>query len=89
MLIVYKLVYNTLMNDMDFKDNLLNVGLTEEQFSTLTNIPLSTVKGWMAKRKNKIQKTPSWVTPYLELYAENRNQKAIIKYFEEKSNGKD
>ncbi len=68
-----------------FKEKLLTVGLTEEQFSNSTDTPLPTIKGWSAKRTNK---TPKWVDSYLKLYEENKQDKSIIKYLEGKIDDK-
>ncbi|HIP13468.1 MAG TPA: hypothetical protein EYG73_12215 [Arcobacter sp.] len=77
------------MNYKDFKENLRLNGLSEEAFGNLTNTPMPTIRGWFAKRKNRTPNTPKWVSPYLELYEQNKQNEAVIKYLEEKSNGKD
>jgi len=69
------------MKYKNFEDLLLDVGLDIYDFSNITNIPLPTIKGWSAKRTNKV---PVWVKSYLELYKENKEKKLIIKYLEEK-----
>ncbi len=74
------------MKYIEFKEKLRISGLSEEDFSTLTNTPMATIRGWAAKRFNK---TPKWVSSYLELYEKNRQNEIVIKYYErQKSNGK-
>ncbi len=58
-----------------FKKTLLKAGLTKEDFSNLTNIPLPTINGWLTKRTNK---TSNWVKAYLDLYIENNKHKVVI-----------
>ena len=72
------------MKYMEFKEKLRSSGLSEEDFSVLTNTPMATIKGWAARRLNK---TPKWVSPYLDLYAKNKQNEVVIKYLEGKLNG--
>jgi hypothetical protein len=46
---------------------------------------MATIRGWAAKRLNK---TPKWVASYLKLYNKNKENEVIIKYLEDKLNGK-
>ena len=65
----------------EFEKELIKSGLNLKDFSTLTNIPLSTIYGWSSKRKFE---TPSWTKAYLDLYKKSIKQNTIIKYLEEK-----
>ena len=69
------------MKFADFKEKLKKTGLSEQDFSDLTHTPIATIRGWAAKRINK---TPKWVSPYLELYEQNRKMKTILEYYEGK-----
>ncbi|MBE0491318.1 MAG: XRE family transcriptional regulator [Sulfurospirillum sp.] len=59
-----------------FKKKLLLASLTPEDFSNISNIPISTINGWGTTRQNK--KTPAWVESFLDIYIENKNNKIII-----------
>jgi hypothetical protein len=74
------------MKYVEFKEKLKTSGLSEEDFSTLTNTPMPTIRGWAAKRSNK---TPKWVSSYLDLYETNRKIQIILEHYEgQKTNGK-
>lgn len=74
------------MKYAEFKEKLKVSGLSEQDFSTLTNIPMPTIRGWAAKRTNK---TPRWVSSYLDLYEKNRKNEIVIEHYEGlKTNGK-
>jgi len=73
------------MKYVEFKEKLRTSGLSEEEFSTLTNTPMPTIRGWASKRSNK---TPKWVSSYLELYEKNRKNEIVLEYYErQKTNG--
>jgi len=70
------------MKYVEFKEKLKIVGLSEQDFSNLTNTPMPTIRGWAAKRTNK---TPKWVSSYLDLYEQNKKIKTILEYYEGKA----
>ena len=74
------------MKYAEFKEKLKTLGLSEQDFSALTNIPMPTIRGWAAKRTDK---TPRWVSSYLALYEKNRKIEIILEHYEgQKTNGK-
>jgi len=81
-------MYNHNMNIKDFELLLLDAGLTLETFSTKTKIPLATINNWFAKRQGKTTQEPKWVQSYIEMYIENKKNKNIIEYLEDKLNAK-
>ena len=70
------------MKYVEFKEKLKIVGLSEQDFSNLANTPMPTIRGWVAKRTNK---TPKWVSSYLDLYEQNKKIKTILEYYEGKA----
>lgn len=75
------------MNCIEFEKKLVDAGLTKESFSGLTNIPIATVKNWMAKRKGKYSDCPKWVEPYLNLHIDSKENKIYIKKLIEELRG--
>lgn len=83
------IVYNTSMTFIEFKNRLEELDLDTKKFSHITNIPFSTIINWSAKRnKNQLPSSAKWVKPFLDLYEQNKKNKYIINYLEEKINEK-
>lgn len=83
------LLYNTIMTFTEFEHNLHELELDTKKFSNITNIPFSTIVNWSAKRNNnQLPSSAKWVEPFLELYKQNKKNKYIINYLEEKLNEK-
>lgn len=76
------------MNFKSFEKLLNSAGLNIQTFSEKTNTPVRTVQNWFTKRNGKTSEEPRWVIPYIKLYEENKKQKNIIEYLEEKQNEK-
>ncbi|WP_432734490.1 hypothetical protein [Maridesulfovibrio sp. FT414] len=72
MYISIKKMYATLyMRHSEFMSELHKMKLTRKEFAELAEIPLPTVIGWGATRKNKtVKKVPDWVQPFLNLQKE-------------------
>ncbi|MBU1503740.1 hypothetical protein KKC34_09230 [bacterium] len=81
-------MYYFIMDFKSFETLLSDVGLNIQVFSEKTNTSVRTVQNWFTQRKGKVTNEPKWVVPYIELYKENKKQKHIIEYLEEKQNEK-
>jgi hypothetical protein len=55
----------------EFMSELRRMKLTRREFAELARVPLPTVIGWGASRKNRVGKdVPGWVQPFLSLQRE-------------------
>jgi len=56
------------MTKDEFIARLKELNLTSKDFSTIANVPYSTIGNWGFKSNDKIISVPKWVSPFLNHY---------------------
>jgi hypothetical protein len=67
------------MTKEEFNARLKELGITQRDFSTIADIPYSTINNWGFKVNEKVIPVPRWVGPFLEYFEKSRKYDYLLK----------
>jgi hypothetical protein len=66
------------MTKEEFNARLKELGLSQRDFSSISDTPYSTINNWGFNMNGKIIPVPKWVGPFLEHYDKSRKYDYLI-----------
>ena len=67
------------MTKEEFNIRLKELGITQRDFSSIADIPYSTINNWGFKVNEKVIPVPRWVGPFLEHFEKSRKYDYLLK----------
>jgi len=67
------------MTKEEFNARLKELGITQRDFSSIADIPYSTINNWGFKVNEKVIPVPRWVSPFLEHFEKSRKYDYLLK----------
>ena len=67
------------MTKEEFNARLKELNISQKDFSSIADVPYSTINNWGFKTNDKIIPVPKWITPFLEHYEKSRKYDYLMK----------
>jgi predicted transcriptional regulator len=67
------------MTKEEFNARLKELNISQKDFSSIADIPYSTINNWGFQANDKIIPVPRWVVPFLDHYEKSRKYDSLLK----------
>lgn len=67
------------MTKEEFNARLKELTISQKDFSSIADIPYSTINNWGFQANDKIIPVPRWVGPFLDYYEKSRKYDSLLK----------